>query len=141
MGRGLAYPTALEAALKIKEISYIHGEGFAAGELKHGVIALLEKGTPCLVFAPRDETFGAALSGAMEMKARGGFIIGVSPQNHEVFDYYLPVADCGEASIIPNIVLAQLLAYYLAIKRGCDPDKPRNLALKGSPSNETLSRA
>ena len=128
IGRGLSFPIALEAALKIKEISYIHAEGFAAGELKHGVIALIEKGTPCLVFAPHDETFGAVLSGAMEMKARGGFIIGVSPFHHEVFDYHLPVADCEEASIIPNTVVAQLLAYYLALKLGCDPDKPRNLA-------------
>ena len=128
IGRGLSYPIALEAALKIKEISYIHAEGFAAGELKHGVIALIEKGTPCLVFAPQDETFGAVLSGAMEVKARGGYIIGVSPQDHEVFDYHLSVADCGEASIIPNTIVAQLLAYYLALKRGCDPDKPRNLA-------------
>jgi len=128
IGRGLSYPIALEAALKIKEISYIHAEGFAAGELKHGVIALIEKGTPCLVFAPHDETFGAVLSGAMEVKARGGYIVGISPQNHEVFDYHLPVADCGEATMIPNTVVAQLLAYYLALKRGCDPDKPRNLA-------------
>lgn len=128
IGRGLSYPAALEAALKIKEVSYIHAEGFAAGELKHGVIALVEKGTPCLVFAPNDETFGAVLSGAMEMKARGSFIVGISPFPHEVFDYYIPVADCGDASIIPNTVVAQLLAYYLALKRGCDPDKPRNLA-------------
>lgn len=128
IGRGQSYPIALEAALKIKEVSYIHAEGFAAGELKHGVIALVEKGTPCLVFAPNDETYGAVLSGAMEMKARGGFIIGVSPQNHEVFDYYLPVTDCGEATAIPNTVVAQLLAYKLALKLGCDPDKPRNLA-------------
>lgn len=128
IGRGQSYPIALESALKIKEVSYIHAEGFAAGELKHGVIALVEKETPCLVFAPNDETYGAVLSGAMEMKARGGFIIGVSFKNHEVFDYFLPVADCGEATAIPNVVVAQLLAYNLAIKLGRDPDKPRNLA-------------
>jgi len=128
IGRGQSYPVALEAALKIKEVSYIHAEGFAAGELKHGVIALVEKGTPCLVFAPNDETYGAVLSGAMEMKARGGYIIGVSWRNHEVFDYYLPVSDCGDASAIPNTVIAQLLGYYLALKKGNDPDKPRNLA-------------
>lgn len=128
IGRGQSYPIALEAALKIKEVSYLHAEGFAAGELKHGVIALIEKGTPCLVFAPNDETFGAVLSGAMEMKARGGVIIGISPQKHEVFDDYLPVDDCGEATMIPNTVTAQLLAYYLAIELGRDPDKPRNLA-------------
>jgi len=128
IGRGQSYPVALEAALKIKEVSYIHAEGFAAGELKHGVIALIEKGTPCLVFAPNDETYGAVLSGAMEMKARGGYIIGVSWRNHEVFDYYIPVSDCGDATNIPNTVVAQLLGYYLCLKKGFDPDKPRNLA-------------
>ena len=128
IGRGQSYPVALEAALKIKECSYIHAEGFAAGELKHGVIALIEKGTPCLVFAPNDETYGAVLSGAMEMKARGGYIIGVSFKPHEIFDYYLKVSDCGDASAIPNIVIAQLLGYYLCLKKGHDPDKPRNLA-------------
>ncbi len=128
IGRGQSYPVALEAALKIKEVSYIHAEGFAAGELKHGVIALIEKGTPCLVFAPNDETYGAVLSGAMEMKARGGYIIGVSFKPHEVFDEYVPVNDCGDATIIPNVVVAQLLGYYLALEKGNDPDKPRNLA-------------
>ena len=67
IGRGLSYPAALETALKIKEISYIHAEGFAAGELKHGSLALIEKGTPCLAFLPNDETYGANLAGAMEM--------------------------------------------------------------------------
>ncbi|MFH0863642.1 MAG: glutamine--fructose-6-phosphate transaminase (isomerizing) [Candidatus Gottesmanbacteria bacterium] len=128
IGRGQSYPVALEAALKIKEISYIHAEGFAAGELKHGVIALIEKGTPCIIFAPNDETYGAVISGAMEMKARGGYIIGVSFKNNEIFDYYIPVDDCGDATIIPNVVVAQLLGYYLALKKGNDPDKPRNLA-------------
>jgi len=128
IGRGLSYPTSLEAALKIKEISYIHAEGFAAGELKHGVIALVEKGTPCIAFLPNDETYGANLAGAMELKARGGYIIGISYKPHEVFDYYMPVKDVGEATIIPNIIVAQLLAYYLTIERGFDPDMPRNLA-------------
>jgi glucosamine--fructose-6-phosphate aminotransferase (isomerizing) len=128
IGRGLSYPASLEAALKIKEVSYIHAEGLAAGELKHGPLALVEKGTPCIAFLPNDETYGSNLAGAMEMKARGGFIVGISYKNHEVFDYYIPVADAGEGTIIPNIVVAQLLAYYLTIKRGLDPDKPRNLA-------------
>jgi len=128
IGRGLSYPIALETALKIKEASYIHAEGFAAGELKHGVIALVEKGIPCIAFLPNDETYGASLAGAMEMKARGGYIIGISYKPHEVFDFYLPVKDCGIASIIPSVVIGQLLGYYLAVKRGCDPDKPRNLA-------------
>ncbi len=128
IGRGLSFPASLEAALKIKEISYIHAEGLAAGELKHGPLALIEKGTPCMVFAPLDETYGANLAGAMEMKARGGYIIGISPKKHEVFDYYLPVHDAGEATIIPSIMVAQLLAYYLAVSKGLDPDMPRNLA-------------
>jgi glucosamine--fructose-6-phosphate aminotransferase (isomerizing) len=128
IGRGTSYPVSLEAALKIKEISYIHAEGFAAGELKHGVIALIEKGTPCMAFLPNDETYEANLAGAMEMKARGGFIIGVSYKPHEIFDFYIPVKDADVATVIPNVVVAQLLAYYLAIERGFDPDMPRNLA-------------
>lgn len=128
IGRGLSYPTALETALKIKEISYIHAEGLAAGELKHGPLALIEKGTPCIAFLPNDETYGANLAGAMEMKARGGFVIGISPKPHEVFDYFIKVEDANEATIIPNVVVAQLIAYYLTMKKGLDPDKPRNLA-------------
>lgn len=128
IGRGLAYPIALEAALKIKEISYIHAEGLPSGELKHGPIALVEKGTPCIAFLPNDETYGANLVGAMEMKARGGYIIGISHTPHEVFDYYIPVSDCREASIIPQTMVVQLLAYFLAVEKGLDPDKPRNLA-------------
>jgi len=128
VGRGLSYPASLEVALKIKEMSYIHTEGFAAGELKHGVISLITKGTPCIVFAPHDETYGANISGAMELKARGGYIIGVSNKDHEVFDYHISVKDALEGTIIPNVVFGQLLAYYLAIERDCDPDMPRNLA-------------
>lgn len=128
IGRGLSFPASLETALKIKEISYIHAEGFAAGELKHGVIALIEKGTPCIAFLPNDDTYGANLAGAMEMKARGGYIIGVSYKPHDVFDYYIPVSDAGEATVIPNVMVAQLLAYYLTLELGYDPDMPRNLA-------------
>lgn len=128
IGRGLSYPASLETALKIKEISYIHAEGFAAGELKHGVIALVEKGTPCIAFLPNDETYGANLAGAMEMKARGGRIIGISYKPHGVFDDYLSVPDIAEATIIPNIIVAQRLAYELAVSRNLDPDMPRNLA-------------
>ena len=128
IGRGISYPTSLETALKIKEISYIHAEGLAAGELKHGPLALVEKATPCIVFLPNDETYGANLAGAMEMKARGGFVIGISFKPHEVFDYYIQVTDAKEATIIPNVVVGQLLAYYLTIQKGLDPDKPRNLA-------------
>lgn len=128
IGRGISYATALEAALKVKEISYMHGEGFAAGELKHGVIALIEKGTPCMAFCPNDETHSDNLAGAMEIQARGGYIIGVSNKPNAVFDFYIPVPDVGVATIIPNIIVSQLLGYYLAIERGYDPDMPRNLA-------------
>lgn len=128
IGRGLSYPASLETALKIKEISYIHAEGLAAGELKHGPIALIEKGTPAIAFLPNDETYGSNLAGAMEMKARGGYIIGVSHKNHEVFDYFIEVKDAKEATLIPNIVVAQLLSYYLTLEKNLDPDKPRNLA-------------
>lgn len=128
VGRGLSYPAALEFALKIKEISYIHAEGLAGGELKHGPLALIEKGTPCIVILPDDETYQDTLAGAMEMKARGGYIIGVSHKAHSIFDYFLPVESAGPATIIPNVVTAQLFAYYLSVQRGFDPDKPRNLA-------------
>src|SRR6185312_8041204 len=89
IGRGPSYPLALEAALKIKEVSYIHAEGFAGGELKHGVIALIEPGTPALVLAPRDETYDDVMSGAQEIKARGGFIIGISPRESDVWDVHV----------------------------------------------------
>jgi glucosamine--fructose-6-phosphate aminotransferase (isomerizing) len=128
IGRGPSYPMALEAALKIKEVSYMHAEGFAGGELKHGVIALIEPGTPCLVLAPRDETFRAIISGAQEIKARGGYIVGISPTPNDVWDLHIPVADVGEAASIVNAVPPQVLAYELALRRGHDPDKPRNLA-------------
>lgn len=129
IGRGLSYVTALEAALKLKETALIHAEGYAGGELKHGVIALIEKGTPCFVFAPNDETYSEIISNAQEIRARGGFIIGIGPKGNSVFDVFLKTADLNEATIIPQVVYMQLLAYYLALERGVkDPDKPRNLA-------------
>lgn len=128
LGRGVSYSSSLEAALKIKEVSYIHTEGLAGGELKHGTIALILKGTPCIVFAPKDDTHNAILSNAMEIKSRGGLIIGISPENSDIFDYWIKVKDVGDASIIPQIIPTQLLAYYLAVEKGYDPDKPRNLA-------------
>lgn len=129
IGRGLAYPTALEASLKMKETSLVHAEGFAGGELKHGVIALIEKGTPTIVFAPNDDTYDDVISNAQEIKARGGMIIGIGPKNNQVFDRFLETADINEATMLPQVVIAQLLAYYLALAKGIkDPDKPRNLA-------------
>jgi len=128
LGRGVSYAAALESALKIKEVSYIHAEGFAAGELKHGVIALIEKGTPVILFNPEDETYEDTLSAAHEVSARGAQVIGVSSKNATVYDTYIEVKQCGDATIIPNVVIAQLLGYYLALAKGLDPDKPRNLA-------------
>ncbi len=128
IGRGLSYPTALEAALKIKEVSYIHAEGFAGGELKHGVIALIEEGTPCVVYAPNDETRRDILSGAMELKARGAFIVGVGSEADPVFDVFVPMPDVGDAAPVVQALPAQMLGYHAARVRGNDPDKPRNLA-------------
>jgi glucosamine--fructose-6-phosphate aminotransferase (isomerizing) len=127
IGRGLQYPTALEAALKIKEVSYIHAEGFSGGELKHGTIALIEEGTPCIVFSST-ATEKEIISNAMEIKARGGYIIGVNHKDNEVFDYFLKVPDVGDLNPVTQIIPIQILSYQLAVLRGADPDKPRNLA-------------
>ncbi len=127
IGRGTMYPTALEAALKLKEVSYIHTEGFAGGDLKHGPIALIEEGTPCIVFVTKD-TEKEIISNAMEVKSRGGYIIGVGPEDNEIFDYFIKVPEVGVANPITHIIPIQILAYQLAVLRGCDPDKPRNLA-------------
>ena len=128
IGRGVSYPSALEAALKIKEVSYIPTEGLAGGELKHGTIALISKDTPCIVFAPQDETHESIISNAIEIKSRGGMIIGVSPKREEVFDYFIEVKDVDSGSYMAQVVVVQLLAYYMAIELGLDADKPRNLA-------------
>lgn len=128
IGKGADYPIALETALKIKEISYIHAEGFASGELKHGVIALIEKATPCIAIVSNDKHKKDVISGAIEIKSRGGYIIGISPENNEAFDYWIKVPDCKDASPIANVIPAQLLAYYLAKLLKRDLDKPRNLA-------------
>ena len=128
IGRGAHYPSALEAALKIKEVSYIHAEGFAAGELKHGVIALVEAGTPCVVLAPQDASRTDVLSGAAELKSRGGYIIGVGSTADSVFDEFIQIPDAGPASPIVEAVPGQLLGYFAALARGNDPDRPRNLA-------------
>ncbi|MBI4232765.1 glutamine--fructose-6-phosphate transaminase (isomerizing), partial [Candidatus Peregrinibacteria bacterium] len=128
IGRGVNYPIALESAIKLQEVSYIHAEGFAGGELKHGPIALISKGTPVIALVANDDTKKEILSNATEIKARGGYIIGVSPENHEIFDFWIKVPDTGESSPIVNIIPIQILAYQLAVLRHNDPDKPRNLA-------------
>ena len=127
IGRGLQYTTALEAALKIKEVSYIHAEAFAGGELKHGSIALIENGIPCIVFVS-EETEKSILSNTIEIKSRDGYIIGVSPKSNESFDFWIKVPEVGNLNPIVQIIPIQILSYQLAILRGCDPDKPRNLA-------------
>lgn len=127
IGRSLQYPTALEAALKIKEVSYIHAEGFSGGELKHGTIALIEDDTPCIVFSSKEKE-REILSNAMEIKARGGYIIGVNAHKDEVFDFFIKVPEVGDLNPVTQIIPIQILAYQLAVLRGCDPDKPRNLA-------------
>lgn len=128
IGKGWNYPMALESAIKIQEVSYIHAEGFAAGELKHGPIALIEKGTPCIALMGNDEFTADVISNIMELKARGAFIIAVAPENNEVFDLWIKVPDAGPAQPIVNIIPIQILAYFLAVLRGKDPDMPRNLA-------------
>jgi len=128
IGKSWNYPMALESAIKIQEVSYIHAEGFAGGELKHGPIALIEEGTPCIVIMGNDEVTPDILSNAVQLKARGGFVIGLSPENNEIFDEWIKVPDAGAAQAIVNIIPIQVLAYQLAVQRGKDPDMPRNLA-------------
>jgi glucosamine--fructose-6-phosphate aminotransferase (isomerizing) len=128
IGRGINYPAALESAIKVQEVSYIHAEGLAGGELKHYAIALIGPGTPCVILASNDDARAEILSNAAQVKARGGYIIGVSPEPSELFDEYLPVPDGGSASPLLTLLPMQILAYYLACARGYDPDMPRNLA-------------
>jgi glucosamine--fructose-6-phosphate aminotransferase (isomerizing) len=128
IGKGWNYPMALESAIKIQEVSYIHAEGFAAGELKHGPIALIEKGTPCIALMGNDEFTSDMISNIMELRARGAMIIGIAPKKHDVFDHWIKVPDVGPAQPIANIIPVQILAYLLAVLRGRDPDMPRNLA-------------
>ncbi len=128
IGKHLNYPAGMEFALKIKEASYIHAEAFAAGELKHGVITLIQKGTTCFVLASSDEVKDEVLSSAAELKARGGHIVGIAPFASPEFDMSVRTPDAGILTIFANIIAGQLLGYYLSIGRGADPDKPRNLA-------------
>lgn len=128
IGKSWNYPMALESAIKIQEVSYIHAEGFAGGELKHGPIALIEEGTPCIALFGDDEVFADMTSNAVQLRSRGGRIIGVSPTKSEAMDIWLKVPESGAAQPIVNIIPIQVLAYFLAVKRGKDPDMPRNLA-------------
>jgi glucosamine--fructose-6-phosphate aminotransferase (isomerizing) len=129
IARGINFAIASEGALKLKEISYIHAEGMPAGELKHGTLALIEPGTPVVVICPADYTFSETLSNAMEAKSRGAYIIGVSDKESDIYDFWVKLPKVDEL-LYPMVAIVplQLLAYYLAVNRGCDPDKPRNLA-------------
>ena len=129
IGKHINYPAALEFALKLKETSYMHAEAFASGELKHGVLTLIQPETPCIVLTAKDSVLKEVVSSAIELKSRGGYIIGVGPTNNKAFDYFIETPDSGPLySIFYNVVVGQLLGYYLGIGRGTDPDKPRNLA-------------
>jgi glucosamine--fructose-6-phosphate aminotransferase (isomerizing) len=129
IARGINFAIASEGALKLKEISYIHAEGMPAGELKHGTLALIEPGTPVVVICPADYTFAETLSNAIEAKSRGAYIIGVSDKESDIYDSWIKLPKVDEL-LYPMVAVVplQLLAYYLAVNRGCDPDKPRNLA-------------
>ncbi|BAC90156.1 glutamine--fructose-6-phosphate transaminase (isomerizing) [Gloeobacter violaceus] len=133
IGRGLNYPIALEGALKLKEISYIHAEGYPAGEMKHGPIALLDSEVPVVAIAVPGKVYEKTLSNAQEAKARDARLIGVAPLDEpaavETFDQILPVPVVDEIlSPILTVVPLQLLAYHIAARRGLDVDQPRNLA-------------
>jgi glucosamine--fructose-6-phosphate aminotransferase (isomerizing) len=133
LGRGLQYPLALEGALKLKEISYLHAEGYAAGEMKHGPIALIDRRMPVVALAPAGPTHSAMLSSIQEVKARDGIVIALAPADDEAVtalaDVTIPIPRADP--IVQPLLLAvplQLLAYHLAVMRGCDVDQPRNLA-------------
>ncbi len=128
IGRGELSPIALEGALKVQEVAYVPALGLPGGELKHGPIALITPGVPCVAFMRNDEHRKDTVNNCHELKARGGRIIGVSPTPESVFDDWIPIPDVLNLSPIASLVPLQLLAYYLAVHRGNDPDMPRNLA-------------
>jgi len=127
IGRDLQFPTAMEVALKIKETTYIHAEPFAGGELKHGTLALIEKGTPVIALFS-EENMKETLNNVMEIKARGGYIIGVGSKNDDAFDFFIKTPECKALNPVVQHIPMQILAYELSVLRGNNPDKPRNLA-------------
>jgi glucosamine--fructose-6-phosphate aminotransferase (isomerizing) len=137
LGRGIHYPIALEGALKLKEISYIHAEGYPAGEMKHGPIALIDERMPVVAIAPRDQVFEKMVGNMQEVKARGGSVIALTTRGDHTLsailepsrDVVIEVPPVSElVSPIVMIIPLQLLAYDIAVRRGCDVDQPRNLA-------------
>jgi glucosamine--fructose-6-phosphate aminotransferase (isomerizing) len=130
LGRGVNFAIAVEGALKLKEISYIHAEGMPAGELKHGTLALIDEGTTVFLLNPRDYTYYDTLSNGVETKARGARLVGLSNEENEAYDECIKLPEPKDALLYPLLSIAplQLVAYYAAVSRGLDPDKPRNLA-------------
>ncbi|MEM4081762.1 MAG: SIS domain-containing protein, partial [Pyrobaculum sp.] len=131
LGRGAAVPVALEGALKLKEVAYIHAEAYPAGESKHGPIALVEEGFPTVFIFSDPSTREKTLSNVAEMKARGAYTIGVVPGGdlEKKVDWAVPMPDVGELiAPVVYVIPLQLLAYFTAVEKGLDPDKPRNLA-------------
>ena len=129
LGRGIHYPIASEASLKLKELTYIHAEGLPGGELKHGPLALMDSNVYVIIINPNDSTYADTLASAHEIKARGAKIIGISDVPNAVYDYWIEVPTIDE-SLLPliEIIPIQLLAYYSALEKDTDPDYPRNLA-------------
>ncbi len=129
LGRSLHFPVCLEGALKIKELSYIHAEGMAAGELKHGPLALIDNGSIVIVIHPNDSTYGDTLSNIHTIKSRGAKIVGISNKQDVIYDYQITIPTITE-SLYPliEVIPLQLLAYYLSIGNNANPDYPRNLA-------------
>jgi glutamine---fructose-6-phosphate transaminase (isomerizing) len=133
LGRGVFFPVALEGALKLKEISYIHAEGYPAAEMKHGPIALIDENMPVVVIAVKDHTFDKVVSNVQEIKARKGKVIAIVTEGDEeisrLADHVIQVPDSlPEFSVLLAVIPLQLLAYHIAVLRGCDVDQPRNLA-------------
>jgi glucosamine--fructose-6-phosphate aminotransferase (isomerizing) len=136
LGRGINYPIALEGALKLKEISYIHAEGYPAGEMKHGPIALIDERMPIVALAPHDHVFEKMIGNVQEAKARGGAVIAVTSQSDsrmaavlDARDVIVPMPETTPLlTPILMVIPLQLLAYHIAVRRGCDVDQPRNLA-------------
>lgn len=129
LGRGINYPIATESALKLKELTYIHAEGIAGGELKHGPLALMDSNVFVIILNPNDSTYSDTLTSAREIKARGAKIIGVSDMKNDVYDYWIEMPKINEVLYpISEIIPIQLLSYYAALEKDTDPDYPRNLA-------------
>jgi glucosamine--fructose-6-phosphate aminotransferase (isomerizing) len=133
LGRGLQFPVALEGALKLKEISYIHAEGYAGGEMKHGPIALIDESMPVVCLAPRDGSYDRMIGNIEEVRAREGRVIAIV--NHgdrsvaQKAEHVIEVPPAADLlAPIVTVIPLQLLAYHIAVRRGCDVDQPRNLA-------------